>query len=582
MKKIVRHRSLLILVGGLLAELFAISIHATHLTQQASVVFEDVAAVAGVTPKLICGTSKKDYILEVSGSGVVWFDYDNDGFLDLYFVSGSTIQNLLHPDGALELPHNYLYRNNGDGTFTDVTAKAGVAGRGWGNGALAADYNNDGFEDLFVTNFGPNILYKNNGDGTFTDVTRQAGVDGGNTWHSGSSFGDYDKDGLVDLYVAGYVDFDIHKPPIPGQLVCTVRGKPVKACGPRGLKGAPDVLYHNNGNGTFSDVTEQAGVSDKKRYYGFSPLIEDFDGDGFPDIVVTNDSTPNYFYRNKKDGTFEEIGTSAGIAYNGEGAEQSNMGLAVGDIDNDGWMELFITTFADDNFTLFHNDGNGLFTDISYPSGLGEPTIPFLGWATFFFDYNNDGWKDLFCVNGHVYPEVEQLFKDMKYLQSPLLFENLGNKKFQDVSQKVGLTGFKLAGRGGAYCDYDNDGDIDVAMVNMDDRPLILRNQGGNNLGHWLEFMLIGTKSNRDGIGALVKVVTEGRTQYDRVRCGGSYLSGNDLRLLFGLGKSFLAHQVEIQWPSGVVDRLTDVKADQFIVVQEGRGQMASPFRPLK
>jgi hypothetical protein len=577
----VPHRTLLILIISLLAELFAISFQATISTQQASIIFENVAALAGITPKLICGTSKKDYILEVSGSGVVWFDYNNDGYLDLYLVSGSTIQNLLHPEGVSDLPHNYLYRNNGDGTFADVTAKAGVAGRGWGNGALAADFNNDGYEDLFVTNFGPNILYKNNGDGTFTDVTSQAGVDGGSTWHSGSSFGDYDKDGFVDLYVAGYVDFDIHHPPIPGQLVCAVRGKPVKACGPRGLKGAPDLLYHNNGDGTFSDVTEKAGVSDKKRYYGFSPLIEDFDGDGFPDIVVTNDSTPNYFYKNNKDGTFEEIGTRAGIAYNGEGAEQSNMGLAVGDIDNDGWMDLFITTFADDNFTLFHNDGNGLFADISYPSGLGEPTIPFLGWATFFFDYNNDGWKDVFCVDGHVYPEVEQLFKDMKYLQSPLLFENLGNKKFQDVSQRVGLTEFKLAGRGGAYGDYDNDGDIDVAMVNMDDRPLILRNQGGNKLGHWLGIKLIGTKSNRDGIGALVKIITERGPQYDRVRCGGSYLSGSDLRLLFGLGNSLLTHQLEILWPSGNVDRLTDVRADQFVVIQEGRGQIASPYRPL-
>jgi hypothetical protein len=242
-------------------------------------------------------------------------------------------------------------------------------------------------------------------------------------------------------------------------------------------------------------------------------------------------------------------------------------------------MELFITTFADDNFTLFHNDGNGLFTDISYPSGLGEPTIPFLGWATFFFDYNNNGWKDLFCVNGHVYPEVEQLFKDMRYLQSPLLFENLGNRKFQDVSQKVGLAEFKLTGRGGAYGDYDNDGDLDVALVNMDDHPLILRNQGGNKLGHWLQLKTIGVKSNRDGIGALVKVVVDGRTQYDRVRCGGNYLSGNDMRLHFGLGASLLVNQIEIQWPSGVVDRLTDVKADQRVVVQEGKGQFVGNKR---
>ncbi|MFN8007387.1 MAG: CRTAC1 family protein [Terriglobia bacterium] len=573
---------LFLMVGVAAGLSYTLSLPAAPSPAPSPIRFEDIAARAGITPALICGTAAKDYILEVSGTGVVWFDYDNDGFLDLYFVNGSTIQNLIHPAKPSELPHNYLFRNNGDGTFTDVTMKAGVPGRGWGNGALAADFNNDGYADLFISNFGPNVLYQNNGDGTFTEVTRAAGVSGGNTWHSGSSFGDYDNDGFLDLYVAGYVDFDIFHPPVPGQLVCAVRGKQVKACGPRGLKGAPDTLYHNNGNGTFTDVTEQAGVKDIKLYYGFSPLIEDLDGDGFPDIVVTNDSTPNYFYHNKKDGTFEEIGVRAGIAYNGEGAEQSNMGLAVGDIDNDGQMDLFITTFADDNYTLFHNDGNGLFSDISYPSGLGEATVPYLGWATFFFDYNNDGWKDLFCLNGHVYPEVEKLFKDVKYLQSPLLFENLGNRKFKDVSEQVGLNTFRIAGRGAALGDFDNDGDFDIAAVNMDYPPLLLRNQGGNALGHWLELKLIGTKSNRDGIGALVKVVAGSLTQTDRVRCGGNYLSGNDLKLLFGLGVKDLADHIEIRWPSGTVDHLHNVKANQFITVQEGAGQIASPFRPLR
>jgi hypothetical protein len=572
----------LAIVIGVLLSFPEPSYHARSFHTQPPIVFRDVAAAAGLTPKLICGTPKKEFILEVSGSGLVWFDFNNDGYLDLYLVSGSTIENLLKPGVTRDMPHNYLFRNNGDGTFTDVTELAGVRGRGWGNGALAADFNNDGFEDLLVTNFGPNILYRNNGDGTFADVTTQAGIAGGQTWHTGASFGDYDKDGYLDLFVCGYVDFDIHHPPSPTELSCTVRGKPVKACGPRGLKGAPDFLYHNNGDGTFSDVTDRAGVRDHKRYYGFSALIEDLDGDTFPDIIVTNDSGPNYFYKNKRDGTFEEIGARAGVAYNAEGAEQSNMGLAVGDIDNDGWMDLFITTFADDNYTLFHNDGNGLFSDISYPSGLGEATIPFLGWATFFFDYNNDGWKDVFCLNGHVYPEVEEFFQNMPYRQHPLLFENIAEKRFKDVSAGVGLVSLKLSGRGGAFGDFDNDGDLDVAVVNMDDRPLLLRNEGGNKAGHWLQVKAVGIKSNRDGIGALVKVVTGNRSQYDRVRCGGNFLSGNDLSLHFGLDADLVADLVEISWPSGTVDRLTHVKADQFIIAQEGKGQIPFPIRGVR
>lgn len=547
--------------------------------QPSGLVFTDVAASAGLTPSLICGTRAKDYILEISGSGMVWFDYNNDGYLDLYLVSGSTIQNLLNPGATKDLPRNYLFRNNGNGTFADVTLKAGVSGQGWGNGALAADYNNDGFEDLLLTNFGANILYRNNGDGTFRDVTRPAGLQGSSTWHTGATWGDFDNDSYLDLYVCGYIEFDIRHPPSANDLSCTVRGKPVKACGPRGLKGAPDLLYRNNRDGTFSEVTDQAGVRDTKRYYGFSALMEDFDDDGFADIVVLNDSNPSYFYRNKKNGMFEEIGARAGIAYNGEGAEQSSMGLATGDIDNDGLMDLFVTTFADDNYTLFHNEGKGLFTDISYPSGLGELTIPFLGWATFFMDYNNDGWKDLFCVNGHVYPEVDHLFHDVPYRQPPQLFENSGKKTFREVTRLVGLSRFKLSGRGGAFCDYDNDGDLDVAIVNMDDRPVLLRNDGGQNLGSWLQIKTVGTKSNRDGIGALVKVVTKTGAQFDRVRRGGNFLSGNDSRLHFGLGANGTVDLVEVKWPSGTVDRLTGVRSNQLVVVREGQGRIAQPPR---
>jgi hypothetical protein len=525
---------------------------------------------------------EKNYILEVYGSGCVWFDYNNDGYVDLYVVNGSTVENLLDPARVKNPPHNYLFRNNGDGTFTDVTRQAGVEGYGWGFGAVAADYNNDGFVDLFVYNYGPNILYKNNGDGTFTDVTAKAGVAGSQlVWSAGAAFGDYDKDGYLDLYVAGYVDFDVRHPPPPGQPTCTYRNKIMRVCGPRGLQGAPDVLYHNNGDGTFTDVTARAGVTDKHSAYGFSVLIEDFDGDGWPDIVVSNDSGPNYFYRSRGDGTFEEVGATAGIAYNGEGAEQSNMGIAVGDYDNDGWVDLFVTTFASDNKTLFHNDGKGVFTDVSYASGLGEPTIPYLGMATFFMDYNNDGWKDLVCINGHLYPEVDGLFTDEHYFQNPQLFENLGNGKFREVSREVGFGAMRLGGRGGAFCDYDNDGDIDIAITTIEGRVLLLRNEGGNSAGHWLQVKTVGTKSNRDGIGAWVKVVAGNLTQYDRVRTGGNFLSSNDMRLHFGLAEHQEADLVEVRWPSGTVDRLTHLGANQIVVIQEGRGLIPSPYRPM-
>ncbi len=547
------------------------------------ILFRDVAQDAGITPTLVCGSSEKNYILEVFGSGCIWFDYNNDGYVDLYVVNGSTLANLLRPDRVKSPPNNYLFRNNGDGSFTDVTREAGVPGHGWGFGAVAADYNNDGFVDLFVYNYGPNILYRNNGDGTFTDVTAHAGVAGGElVWSAGAAFGDYDKDGYLDLYVAGYIDFDLRHLPETAQPTCTYREKMMKVCGPRGLKGAPDALYHNNGDGTFTEVTERAGVADRNRYYGFAVLIEDLDGDGWPDIVVANDSCPNYFYHNKGDGTFVEIGAATGIAYNGEGQEQANMGIAAGDYDNDGWTDLFISTFSFDNKTLFHNDGKGMFTDVSYPSGLGEATVRYLGMATFFMDYNNDGWKDVFIVNGHLYPEVDRLFNDEHYLQNPQLFENQANGKFRQVSREVGLGALRIGGRGGAFCDYDNDGDLDVAITTIGGRPLLLQNDGGNKAGHWLQVKTVGTKSNRDGIGALVSVAAGTLIQSDRVRTGGSWLSGNDMRLHFGLGGREKADWVEIHWPSGKVERLTNVSADQVLVVREGEGQIASPYKPFR
>jgi len=544
--------------------------------QPAPIRFVDVSTQAGITPIIISGSREKNYVLEVNGSGACWFDYNNDGYTDLYLVNGSTLERLQGKSTG-PAPRNYLFRNNGDGTFTDVTIQARVPGKGWGFGCVAADYDNDGNPDLFVTNFGPNVLYHNNGDGTFTDVTEKAGVAGGNIWHAGAAFGDYDNDGYLDLYVAGYLDFDIQNPK-PG--ACEYRGIPVKACGPQGFKGAPDILYHNNRDGTFTDVTVKAGVVDRDLYFGFAVVFDDFDNDGWPYIFVANDANPNYLYHNKGDGTFEEIGVAAGVAYNADGKEHSNMGVAVGDYDNDGLMDLFVTTFADDNYALFHNDGKNFFTDVSYPSGVGEPTIPWLGWATFFLDYNNDGYKDLFAVNGHVYPEVDGRLKE-SYRQPLQLFENLGRGKFREVSPAVGLVQLaRRSGRGGAYCDYDNDGDIDMVVSNIDDRPMLLRNEGGNT-SNWLELKMAGTASNRDGIGARVKVVTGDLVQYDHVRAGGSFLSGNDIRLHFGLGNRTGVESIEVRWPSGRIDRFQNIPVNRILVVTEGKGISAAPYRPF-
>jgi hypothetical protein len=551
----------------------------TAAKASSQVTFRNVAAEAGITPLIICGGRDKQSILEVNGTGCVWFDYNNDGYVDLYIVNGSTIEDMLDPSPSRPRARNYLFRNNGDGTFTDVTLQAGVEGKWWGCGAVAADYDNDGFVDLFVYNFGKNILYHNNGDGTFTDVTVKAGVAGDNVWSGGAAFGDYDNDGFLDLYVSGYIDLDLRHPP---KLHCSFNGVPVTACGPLGLKGAPDTLYRNNGDGTFTDVTAKAGITDTQLRYGFSVGFEDLDGDGRPDILVMNDSVPNYFYRNKGDGAFEEIGVLAGIAYNGDGHVQSHMGLAIGDIDNDGWMDLFITTYADDNFTLFHNAGRGVFDDISYPSGIAVPTIPFLGWSVFFMDFNNDGWKDIFCVEGHIYIEALKGGMHAPYRQRPQVFENLRDLRFREVGAEVGLGQMFLAGRGGACCDYDNDGGLDAAIICIDDHPVLLHNDGGGQAGHWLQVKTVGTKSNRDGVGALVKVTAGDLVQVDRVRTGCAFLGSNDTRLHFGLGPHEKVDFVEVHWPSGQLDKLRGVEANQILVIREGAGRIPSHYKPLR
>ena len=562
-----------ILLVALSAAGAVLPLFSVHENESQNVTFEDVAGKAGIRTLTISGGKEKNYVLEVNGSGVCWFDYNNDGYVDLYMVNGSTLEQLQHKSRAPGNEHNHLYRNNGNGTFTDVTESAHTGGNGWGFGCAAADYDNDGKTDLLVTTFGPNILYHNNGDGTFTDVSNRSGLAGGNIWHTGAAFADYDGDGLLDVYIAGYLDFNVLHPELK---TCEYRGVQVHACGPLGYKGAPDALYHNNGDGTFTDVTVKAKVVDRALYFGFSVVFEDLDGDDRPDIFVANDSNPNYFYRNRGDGTFEENAVAAGLAYNSDGKEMSSMGVAVGDYDNDGRTDLFVTTFANDNYVLFHNDGKGLFSDVSFQSGVGESTVSFLGWGAFFLDYDNDGFKDLFAANGHVYPEVDGKLNREVYREPLLLFHNSKNGKFQESDEAAGLRGLPAhSARGAAYCDYDNDGDLDIAVSNIDERPQLLRNEGGNRK-HWLEMRLVGTTSNRDAIGARVKVRAGEIVQWGRVRTGGSYISGNDLRLHFGLEGHDSVDSVEIRWPSGATEKLGEVPANRILTIQEGKGVVRS------
>jgi hypothetical protein len=562
-----------ILLVALSAAGAVLPLFSVHENESQNVTFEDVAGKAGIRTLTISGGKEKNYVLEVNGSGVCWFDYNNDGYVDLYMVNGSTLEQLQHKSRAPGNEHNHLYRNNGNGTFTDVTESAHTGGNGWGFGCAAADYDNDGKTDLLVTTFGPNILYHNNGGGTFTDVSNRSGLAGGNIWHTGAAFADYDGDGLLDVYIAGYLDFNVLHPELK---TCEYRGVQVHACGPLGYKGAPDALYHNNGDGTFTDVTVKAKVVDRALYFGFSVVFEDLDGDDRPDIFVANDSNPNYFYRNRGDGTFEENAVAAGLAYNSDGKEMSSMGVAVGDYDNDGRTDLFVTTFANDNYVLFHNDGKGLFSDVSFQSGVGESTVSFLGWGAFFLDYDNDGFKDLFAANGHVYPEVDGKLNREVYREPLLLFHNSKNGKFQESDEAAGLRRLPAhSARGAAYCDYDNDGDLDIAVSNIDERPQLLRNEGGNRK-HWLEMRLVGTTSNRDAIGARVKVRAGEIVQWGRVRTGGSYISGNDLRLHFGLEGHDSVDSVEIRWPSGATEKLGKVPANRILTIQEGKGVVRS------
>ena len=543
------------------------------------IVFQNVAVAAGLTRwHHTSGTPEKRYILEAKGPGVCLIDYDNDGWLDIYLVNGSTFDAL---DGNAAPPHSALFHNNHDGTFTEMTQVAGVANDRWGYGCVVGDYDNDGWPDLFVTNYGKNRLYRNNHDGTFTDVAENAGVTLG-TWSTGATFGDYDGDGRLDLFVASYLQFDrAHAPVSGGKAVnsafCQYRGVQVM-CGPRGLKGEKDHLFHNNGDGTFTEVGKRLGVDNSSGFYGLGALFADVNGDGKPDLLVANDTSPNYLYINKGDGTFEDQSYASGYALNESGREIANMGIAAGDYENDGHLSIVNTDFSDDYDVLFQNDGTGNFTDVSASAGLTAPTMPFVGFADGFLDYDNDGWKDLLIVNGHVYPEVDKHPEwGSTYAQRPLLFHNLKNGKF-DLVPAVEGTGLAVVsvGRGAAFGDIFNDGKIDVIINNMDGVPVLLRNVNPDH-HHWVELKLIGgPKSPRDAVGATVYLTAGGIRQRGDVLSGGSYLSSNDFRVHFGLGDANSVQGVEIHWPSGLIENLELPVVDRIFTVQEGKGVTAS------
>jgi hypothetical protein len=537
-------------------------------TKDINIQLLDVAREAGIDLLNVCGrTDKKEYIAEVNGNGAAFFDYDNDGRLDVLVVNGSTLDNIKKGGDQMVA----LYHNEGGGKFKDVTPQSGMKKKGWGMGVCVGDYDNDGFQDVFITAFGPGVLFHNNGDGTFTDVTRLAGI-GNARWSTNCAFGDYDRDGNVDLYVANYIDFSEEKVGPPGSKPnCQYMGIPVM-CGPVGLTGEPDVLFRNNGDGTFSDVTRQAGINDPG-YDGFGVVFADFNNDGWPDIYVADDSVPSLLFINNRDGTFTETAALAGVGTNLMGRPQAGTGVGVGDYKNDGNLAIFKTNFSQDTHNLYQNDGTANFQDMIYNAGLVGVSQQYLGWGTGFVDFDNDGWLDIFVANGHVYPDIEKYPQiGSKYLEPKQLFHNLGGGAYHDVTSKVG-GGLLIpkSSRGAAFGDYDNDGDIDVLVINMNDQPTLLRNEGGN-AAHWITLKLVGTKSNRDAIGARVSVEAGGLTRTAEVQSGGSYLSHSDMRLHFGLGESTKPNRVSVRWPSGLVEHFDNLEADRFLEIREGQG----------
>ena len=540
--------------------------------------FVDVAKQSGLTAKTIYGGEHKNrYLLETTGCGVAFFDFDHDDWLDLFLVNGTRLEGFAKG----QEPISRLFKNNRDGTFTDITAKSGMTRSGWGQGCCVGDYDNDGLNDLFVSYYGQNILYKNHGDGTFTDVTAKSGLTQSKMrWNSGCAFLDYDKDGHLDLFVANYIDFEIKTAPLPEAAGCAYKGMQV-ACGPPGLDGGKNILYHNNGDGTFTDVSQKSGMWETIGTYGLSVTVADLDNDGWPDIYVANDSTAATYYQNQKDGTFKDLAIESGIAYSPDGKPQAGMGVAVGDYNRDGLLDIVKTNFAGDTDSLYQNLGDGTFEDHTYLSGLGINTR-YLGWGVGFVDLDNDGWLDIFISNGHVYPEVDGSHLDAPYAEHKYVYRNLRTGQFEEVTNIAG-SGMTDAvpARGCAFGDYDNDGNMDI-VVNCVNAPPQLLHCTATIKRNWLKVRLVGTKSNRTGVGARITVTAATNTQeksgvgkqpmrqIEEVRSGGSYYSQNDLRIHFGLDQAMKADSIEIVWPSGTKDVLHDVAANHLYVIEEG------------
>jgi enediyne biosynthesis protein E4 len=536
------------------------------------VTFVDVAHEAGLTlPNVWGGVDHKRSIVEAKGCGIAFFDYDNDGWLDIYLTNGSRLDANWPPGQA---PTTHLYKNNRDGTFTDVTEKSGLARTGWQTGVCVGDYDNDGWDDLFCCFWGHNTLFHNNGDGTFTDVTRKAGLYVEPVqWSAGCTFLDYDRDGHLDLFVCNYIKLDAAKNGDDAR--CQWKGIPVM-CGPRGLTGETNQLFHNNGDGTFTDVSEKAGITKPGPRYSITAVSYDFDNDGWPDIYVAVDSEPSILFHNNHDGTFTDIAVASGCAYSDNGHEQAGMGVAVGDYDCDGWFDIFKTNFADDTCNLYHNNGDGTFTDVTFSSAIGVNNR-YVAWGCGFVDIDNDGWTDLIQVNGHVYPEIDGRGLGQTFKNPRLVYRNMGNGRFTDVSAEMGPgISERFSSRGAAFGDFDNDGDIDALILNLNDPPSLLRNDGGN-AQNWIKIKLIGTKCNRTAIGARVRVTTGTHIQMDEVHSGASVMSQSDLRLHFGLGKAQVADAIEVKWPTTQkIERFMQVKANQILTIREGSGIIAT------
>ncbi len=535
--------------------------------------FTDVAQDAGLTDTVYYGSSEQvRYIVEANGCGVAFYDYDSDGWLDIFVLNGTRLDGL--PAGAT--PTNRLYKNNRDGTFSDVTEEAGLVRTGWANSVCIGDFDNDGNDDLFVTYWGQNVLYRNNGDGTFSDVTEEAGLSGfPDRWNAGATFIDYDRDGHLDLFVSNYVDIDLERVPLPGQgNNCEWKGVPV-FCGPRGMPGTKNYLYRNNGDGTFSDVSEEAGMHNPHGYYGMTALVTDVNEDGWPDIYVACDSTPSILYRNNRDGTFTDIAVECGVAYSEDGREQAGMGLATGDYDGDGKLDIVKTLFADEMPALYRNFGNGTFADMSVAAGLHVVT-QHIQWGTGLVDFDNDSWPDLFYSVGNLFPRVERFNPRYPYRGPRFLFRNMRDGSFANVTDQCG-SGLTTphSSRGCAFGDFDNDGDLDVVVMNMNEPPSLIRADVSTG-NHWLKVKLFGVESNRTAIGARIELQAGGRRQVQEVQSQSSYYSVNDLRLHFGLGSNSKVDELSVRWPNGLREQFRELPADRLLHIEEGNGIVRS------